>query len=85
LECHAAQHTSQLNEAPAPHQLAKTDVDYNAYRFVTLLEVARVEDQLRIPNGILYINGLPLVFFKFKGSGVTYAPDYLAQYRVVGG
>lgn len=38
--------------------------DQNIYRFVNQLEI--IGDEKRIPDGILYINGLPLVVFEFK-------------------
>lgn len=38
----------------------------NIYRFVTQLEIQGSEK--RIPDGILYINGLPLVVFEFKSA-----------------
>jgi type I restriction enzyme R subunit len=41
-------------------------VDKNIYRFVTQLEIHGTEK--RIPDGILYINGLPLVVFEFKSA-----------------
>ena len=37
---------------------------YNQYRFVNQLEITGTEK--RIPDGILYINGLPIVVFEFK-------------------
>ncbi len=40
--------------------------DANIYRFVTQLEIQGSEK--RIPDGILYINGLPLVVFEFKSA-----------------
>lgn len=40
--------------------------DQNIYRFVTQLEIQGYER--RIPDGILYINGLPLVVFEFKSA-----------------
>ncbi|MDR0230553.1 MAG: HsdR family type I site-specific deoxyribonuclease, partial [Dysgonamonadaceae bacterium] len=40
--------------------------DKNIYRFVTQLEIQGTEK--RIPDGILYINGLPLVVFEFKSA-----------------
>jgi len=40
--------------------------DKNIYRFVTQLEIEGSEK--RIPDGILYINGLPLVVFEFKSA-----------------
>jgi len=41
--------------------------DQNIYRFVTQLEISEA-NQKRIPDGILYINGLPLVVFEFKSA-----------------
>ncbi|MES2376318.1 MAG: HsdR family type I site-specific deoxyribonuclease [Bacteroidota bacterium] len=38
--------------------------DQNIYKFVNQLEITKNEK--RIPDGILYINGLPLVVFEFK-------------------
>lgn len=40
--------------------------DLNIYRFVTQLEIQGSEK--RIPDGILYINGLPVVVFEFKSA-----------------
>lgn len=40
--------------------------DYNIYKFVNQLEI--VGSEKRIPDGILYINGLPLVVFEFKSA-----------------
>ncbi|MCC5928920.1 MAG: HsdR family type I site-specific deoxyribonuclease [Cyclobacteriaceae bacterium] len=40
--------------------------DNNLYKFVTQLEITGTEK--RIPDGILYINGLPLVVFEFKSA-----------------
>ena len=40
--------------------------DTNCYRMVNQMEIQGFE--LRIPDGILYINGLPLVVFEFKSS-----------------
>lgn len=40
--------------------------DTNIYRFVTQLEIQGSEK--RIPDGTLYINGLPLVVFEFKSA-----------------
>lgn len=40
--------------------------DNNTYKFVTQLEI--LGNEKRIPDGILYINGLPLVVFEFKSS-----------------
>ncbi|WP_225034689.1 type I restriction endonuclease subunit R [Winogradskyella sp. SM1960] len=41
-----------------------TDTDNNTYKIVNQLEIYGYEK--RIPDGILYINGLPLVVFEFK-------------------
>jgi type I restriction enzyme R subunit len=41
--------------------------DTNIYKFVTQLEITEA-NQKRIPDGILYINGLPLVVFEFKSA-----------------
>lgn len=40
--------------------------DNNIYKFVTQLEITGGEK--RIPDGIIYINGLPLVVFEFKSA-----------------
>lgn len=40
--------------------------DNNIYRFVNQLEITGTEK--RIPDGIIYINGLPLVVFEFKSA-----------------
>ena len=40
--------------------------DKNIYKFVTQLEIQG--DEKRIPDGILYVNGLPLVVFEFKSA-----------------
>jgi type I restriction enzyme, R subunit len=53
------------------HVLADDENTYevrssNIYRFVTQLEI--VGSEKRIPDGIVYINGLPLVVFEFKST-----------------
>lgn len=45
---------------------AEYQTDANIYRFVTQLEIQGSEK--RIPDGILYVNGLPLVVFEFKSA-----------------
>lgn len=40
--------------------------DSNIYKFVNQLEI--VGSEKRIPDGILYVNGLPLVVFEFKSA-----------------
>jgi len=43
-----------------------SNTDANHYRIVNQLEIVGTEK--RIPDGILYINGLPLVVFEFKSA-----------------
>ena len=50
----------------SPAEGTKTEQDNNIYKFVNQLEIQGFN--LRIPDGILYINGLPLVVFEFKSS-----------------
>ena len=49
---------------------AEPEVEYssdtNIYKFVNQLEI--VGNEKRIPDGIVYINGLPLVVFEFKSA-----------------
>ena len=42
--------------------------DSNIYKMVNQLEIDGVDGEKRIPDGILYINGLPLVVFEFKSA-----------------
>ena len=42
--------------------------DTNIYKIVNQLEIEGVDGEKRIPDGILYINGLPLVVFEFKSA-----------------
>ena len=42
------------------------DVEKNSFKIVNQLEIVAYEK--RIPDGILYINGLPLVVFEFKSA-----------------
>jgi type I restriction enzyme R subunit len=44
----------------------KDNIDKNIFRMVNQLEISGYEK--RIPDGILYINGLPLVVFEFKSA-----------------
>lgn len=50
--------------------VAEDEVEYgkdnNIYKFVNQLEIVGTEK--RIPDGIVYINGLPLVVFEFKST-----------------
>jgi len=45
---------------------ADYEIDNNIYKIVNQLEITGTEK--RIPDGILYINGLPLVVFEFKSA-----------------
>ncbi len=57
-------------EGEVPTIVAEEQVPYNAtrniYKIVNQLEIIGYEK--RIPDGILYINGLPLVVFEFKSA-----------------
>lgn len=63
---------------PKEAQVAEENIRYlepadsNIYKIVNQLEIEGVTPengvQLRIPDGILYINGLPLVVFEFKSA-----------------
>lgn len=44
----------------------KYETDHNIYKFVNQLEI--IGSESRIPDGIIYINGLPLVVFEFKSA-----------------
>lgn len=58
----ASQHLDTLVAAP-PEDYGKNQ---NIYKFVNQLEI--VGSEKRIPDGIIYINGLPLVVFEFKSA-----------------
>jgi type I site-specific deoxyribonuclease, HsdR family len=58
----ASQHLDTLVAAP-PEDYGKNQ---NIYKFVNQLEIVGAEK--RIPDGIVYINGLPLVVFEFKSA-----------------
>ena len=53
-------------EEQYPASTSSAQADNNLYKFVNQLEVAGNEK--RIPDGIVYINGLPLVVFEFKSA-----------------
>lgn len=64
---------AELNSQPQePLKVAEPSLSYfskqdtNIYRVVNQMEIQGYE--LRIPDGILYINGLPLVVFEFKSA-----------------
>jgi type I restriction enzyme R subunit len=48
------------------HLIDYSDLDNNIYKIVNQLEIYGYEK--RIPDGILYINGLPLVVMEFKSA-----------------
>jgi type I restriction enzyme, R subunit len=48
------------------HLIDYSHADQNRYKIVNQLEITGFEK--RIPDGILYINGLPLVVFEFKSA-----------------
>ncbi|MDO6488426.1 HsdR family type I site-specific deoxyribonuclease [Colwellia sp. 6_MG-2023] len=52
--------------------------DKNIYRIVNQLEIEGATGEKRIPDGILYINGLPLVVFEFKSAIREKAPIFEA-------
>lgn len=53
-----------LKSEKATSIVAENNEDNNIYRFVTQLKIEGNEK--RIPDGIIYVNGLPLVVFEFK-------------------
>ncbi|MEL0630097.1 HsdR family type I site-specific deoxyribonuclease [Psychromonas aquatilis] len=56
----------------------KTTDDGNIYRVVSQLEIVGATGEKRIPDAILYINGLPLVVFEFKSAIREKAPIFEA-------
>jgi len=54
--------TLPLSAAPTEHY----GNDHNIYKFVNQLEI--IGSEKRIPDGIIYINGLPLVVLEFKSA-----------------
>lgn len=61
-----AQLTSPDLDTIAAEPDVKYPKDYNIYKFVNQLEI--VGNEKRIPDGIIYINGLPIVVFEFKSA-----------------
>jgi type I restriction enzyme R subunit len=61
---------AQLTSPDLDFIVAESEVPYpadcNIYKFVNQLEIVGAEK--RIPDGIIYINGLPLVVFEFKSA-----------------
>lgn len=60
---HPDERHTQIIEALLSSQYGQ---DANIYKFVTQMEI--VGSEKRIPDGILYVNGLPLVVFEFKSA-----------------
>ena len=60
------QHKKDKLTEIAADPVVKYAKDKNIYRFVNQLEI--VGSQKRIPDGIIYINGLPVVVFEFKSA-----------------
>lgn len=63
-------HLTQYADVELP-QVAEPKKDYNdsnIYKIVNQLEIEGVDGEKRIPDGILYINGLPVVVFEFKSA-----------------
>ena len=56
----------QLIHIATDREIEYTSADTNIYKFVNQLEI--VGNEKRIPDGIVYINGLPLVVFEFKSA-----------------
>ena len=65
LNKHRQPETDQLISISADPQLIYGQ-DNNIYKFVNQLEI--FGNEKRIPDGIVYINGLPLVVFEFKSA-----------------
>lgn len=57
-----------VNQKDIYVQLVDYENDENIYRFVNQLKITGSQNQKRIPDGIIYINGLPLVVFEFKSA-----------------
>lgn len=53
---------------PEAAYLSKKSNDSNIYKVVNQLEIEGADGEKRIPDGILYINGLPVVVFEFKSA-----------------
>lgn len=59
--------SQQLNDMFVAGDATIAD-DRNQYRLVNQLEIVGNENQTRIPDVILYVNGLPLVVFELKSA-----------------
>ncbi|SFD20883.1 type I restriction endonuclease subunit R [Pragia fontium] len=56
-----------LQQAAEPAAHYRSD-SFNRYTIVNQLEISGKDQQVRIPDAIIYINGLPLVVFEFKSA-----------------
>lgn len=65
IKLDAQQKSNDLEFVVAEKQ-TKYSADHNIYKFVNQLEIIGTEK--RIPDGIIYINGLPVVVFEFKSA-----------------
>ena len=65
LNKHRQPSEDQLLTVVTDHDLQYA-TDNNIYKFVNQLEITGTEK--RIPDGIVYVNGLPLVVFEFKSA-----------------
>lgn len=65
LDAHRQPEPEQLISITADPE-TEYPTDSNIYKFVNQLEIEGTEK--RIPDGIVYINGLPLVVFEFKSA-----------------
>ena len=65
LNKHRQPKADQLISIAGEHE-EQYSIDNNIYKFVNQLEI--VGSEKRIPDGIVYINGLPLVVFEFKSA-----------------
>lgn len=44
------------------------NIENNIFKIVNQVEIEGVNNQTRIPDGILYLNGIPVVVFEFKSA-----------------
>lgn len=44
------------------------NIENNIFKIVNQIEIEGVNNQTRIPDGILYLNGIPVVVFEFKSA-----------------
>ena len=58
--------SNNLDELSVSEPNIQYQTDSNIYKFVTQLEI--IGSEKRIPDGIIYINGLPIVVFEFKST-----------------